>query len=148
MYSGYYGSAPTIQLFIMQLFTIQEWTSFTPGMVYYCIIPYIVLSQLFSSLLYSYLLLIRISWQGYIMYSALYTSAPTIQLFIMQLFTIQKPIVLLFTIQKYSWQGCIMYSEYCILILIIQLLTVHEYVIQKCVIFTPGRVYNCIVYII
>ena len=104
------------------------------------------------------------------MYSGYYGSAPTIQQFTIQLFTIQKTIVLLFTIQEWtnftpgrvyncivpyvvlhqpfnnplltktSWQGYIMYSEYCILVLIIQLLTVQEYVIQKLVIFTPGKV--------
>ena len=104
------------------------------------------------------------------MYSTLYTSVQTIPPFIIQLFTIQRSIVLSFTIQKwtnftpgrvyscivlyvvllqpfnnpllikYSWQGCIMYSGYYILVLTVQLFTVQEYVIQKCVIFTPGRV--------
>ena len=80
VYSRYYGSAPTIQLFIIQLFTIQEWTSFTPGRVYYCIVPYIVLLQLFSSLLYNNLLLIKSSWQGCTVYSGLLYSALSISL--------------------------------------------------------------------
>ena len=110
MYSGYYGSALITQLFIIPLFTIQEWTSFTPGRVILCIVGIMAVFQLFSNLLYSYLLyrnglyinplLIKYSWHGYIMYSTLYTSAPTIPPFIIPLFTIQKPIVLLFTIQK------------------------------------------------
>ena len=44
------------------------------------------------------------------MYSGYYGIAPTIPLFIIPLFTIQKPIVLLFTIQKSSWQGLLLYS--------------------------------------
>ena len=104
MYSGYYGSAPTIQLFIIQLFTIQkpivlsftiqEWTSFTPGRVYYCIVPYIVLLQLFSCLLYNNLLLIKSSWQGLLLYSVLLYSALSI-------------LLLAGLYYFYSWQGCI-----------------------------------------
>ena len=100
MYSTLYTSTQTIPPFIIQLFTIQksivlsftiqEWTNFTPGRVYSCIVLYVVLSQLFNNLLYHYLLLIKSSWQGLLLYSTLYSIAPTIQLFIIQIFTIQR----------------------------------------------------------
>ena len=101
MYSGYYGSALTIQLFIIQLFTIQRWTSFTlqrllqntPGRVYSCIVLYVVLSQLFNNLLYHYLLLIKCSWQGYIMYSGYCILVLTIPLFTVQEYVIQKCVI-------------------------------------------------------
>ena len=82
------------------------------------------------------------------MYSALYTSAPTIPLFIIPLFTIQKPIVLLFTIQKSSWQGCIMYSALCDIVPTIQQFTIPLFTIQEWTSFTPGRVILCIVSIV
>ena len=117
MYSALYTSAPTIPLFIIPLFTIQEWTSFTPGRVVLCIVGIMAVLSSLSSLLYNNLLY----------RNGLYIS----------------PLLI-----KSSWQGYITYSGYYILVLIIQLFTVQEYVIQKRVIFTPGRVYNCIVYII
>ena len=88
MYSGYYGGAPIIPLFIKQLFTIQGLTSFTPGKVYYCIVPYIVVSSLFISLLYNNLLLIKSSWQGLLLYSGYY-----ILVLIIPLFTIQEYVI-------------------------------------------------------
>ena len=94
MYSKCYSSVPTIQLFIIQLFTIQEWTSFTPGRVYYCIVPYIVLLLPFSSLLCNNLLLIKSSWQGCIMYSRYYGSA-------------LSSLLLAGLYYFYSWQGYI-----------------------------------------
>ena len=47
MYSTLCGIALTTQQFTVQLFTIQEWTSFTPGRIVLCIVPYAVLFQLF-----------------------------------------------------------------------------------------------------
>ena len=90
MYSTLYSIAPTIPLFIIPLFTIQEWTSFTPGRVYSCIVPYAVLPQPLSSLLYSNLLLIKYSWQGILLYSEYCILILTIILFIVQEYTIQK----------------------------------------------------------
>ena len=131
LYSTLYTSAPAIQQFTVPLFTIQEWTSFTPGRVYSCIVPYAVLPQPLSSLLYSNLLLIKYSWQGILLYSTLYTSAPAIQQFTIQLFTIQKPIVLSFTIQKSSWQGCIMYSTMYTSVHTIPLFIIPLFTIQR-----------------
>ena len=109
MYSTIYTSAQTIPPFIIQLFTIQksivlsftiqEWTNFTPGRVYSCIVLYVVLSQLFNNLLYHYLLLIKSSWQGYIMYSGYYILVLTVQLFTVQEYVIQKCVIF------HSWQG-------------------------------------------
>ena len=99
MYSGYYGSALTIQLFIIQLFTIQRLLQNTPGRVYSCIVLYVVLSQLFNNLLYHYLLLIKCSWQGYIMYSGYCILVLTIPLFTVQEYVIQKCVIF------HSWQG-------------------------------------------
>ena len=103
MYSTIYTSAQTIPPFIIQLFTIQksivlsftiqEWTNFTPGRVYSCIVLYVVLSQLFNNLLYHYLLLIKSSWQGYIMYSGYCILVLTIQLFTVQEYVIQKCVI-------------------------------------------------------
>ena len=140
MYSGYYGSAPTIPLFIIPLFTIQK--------------PIVLLFTIQKS-----------SWQGILLYSTLYTSAPTIQQFTIQLFTIQEwtsftpgRVVLCIVLYavlpqplssllysnllliKYSWQGILLYSEYCILVLTIPLFTVQKYIIQRYVSFTPGKV--------
>ena len=108
-----------------------------------------------SSLLYSYLLyrnglyisplLIKYSWQGCIMYSTMYTSVHTIPLFIIPLFTIQKPIVLSFTIQKSSWQGILLYSTLYTSAPAIQQFTVPLFTIQEWTSFTPGKVYYCIV---
>ena len=75
LYSTLYTSAPAIQQFTIQLFTIQEWTSFTPGRVILCIVLYAVLLQPLSSLLYNNLLLIKYSWQGLLLYSVLLYSA-------------------------------------------------------------------------
>ena len=82
------------------------------------------------------------------MYSTLCGIAPTIQQFTIQLFTIQKPIVLLFTIQKSSWQGCIMYSALCDIVPTIQQFTIPLFTIQEWTSFTPGRVILCIVSIV
>ena len=103
MYSTICGIVPTIPPFIIQLFTIQrsivlsftiqEWTNFTPGRVYNCIVPYVVLSQLFNNLLYHYLLLIKYSWQSYIMYSGYCILVLTIPLFTVQEYVIQKCVI-------------------------------------------------------
>ena len=103
MYSTLYTSAQTIPPFIIQLFTIQrsivlsftiqEWTNFTPGRVYSCIVLYVVLSQLFNNLLYHYLLLIKCSWQGYIMYSGYCILVLTVPLFTVQEYVIQKCVI-------------------------------------------------------
>ena len=90
LYSTLCGIVPTTQLFIIPLFTIQEWTSFTPGRVYSCIVLYAVLFQPLSSLLYSNLLLIKYSWQGILLYSEYCILILTIILFIVQEYTIQK----------------------------------------------------------
>ena len=109
LYSTLYTSAPAIQQFTVPLFTIQEWTSFTPGRVYYCIVPYVVLPQPLSSLLYSNLLLIKYSWQGILLYITLYTTTPAIHQLTIHVFTLILPILLSYTKPKSSWQGCIMY---------------------------------------
>ena len=67
-------------------------------------------SAVYYTIIYYTKVATKYSWQGCIMYSGYYGGAPTTQQFTVQLFTIQKPIVLLFTIQKSSWQGYIMYS--------------------------------------
>ena len=104
MYSTLYTSAQTIPPFIIQLFTIQrsivllftiqEWTNFTPGRVYNCIVLYVVLLQPFNNPL-----LIKYSWQGYIMYSGYYILVLTVQLFTVQEYVIQKCVIF------HSWQG-------------------------------------------
>ena len=78
------------------------------------------------------------------MYSALCGIAPTISLFIIQLFTIQKPIVLSFTIQKSSWQGILLYSTLYTSAPAIQQFTIQLFTIQEWTSFTPGRVVLCI----
>ena len=82
------------------------------------------------------------------MYSTLCTSAPTIQLFIIPLFTIQKPIVLSFTIQKSSWQGILLYSALYTSAPAIQQFIIQLFTIQEWTSFTPGRVVLCIVVVI
>ena len=79
------------------------------------------------------------------MYSGDYGIAPTIPLFIIPLFTIQKPIVLSFTIQKSSWQGILLYSTLYTSAPAIQQFTVPLFTIQEWTSFTPGRVILCIV---
>ena len=62
--------------------------------LYYCIVPYVVLPQPLSSLLYNNLLLIKSSWQGLLLYSVLlYSALSTLLLAGLYYF--------------YSWQGYI-----------------------------------------
>ena len=102
-------------------------------------------SAVYCTIIYYTKVAIKYSWQGCIMYSGYYGSAPTIPLFIIPLFTIQKPIVLSFTIQKSSWQGILLYSTLYTSAPAIQQFTIQLFTIQEWTSFTPGKVYSCIV---
>ena len=67
MYRVWLYSGAATQQFTVPLFTIQEWTSFTPGRVILCIVGIMVLPQLLSSLLYNYLLLSSLLY-NYLLY--------------------------------------------------------------------------------